>query len=68
MAKIVAPKAGHPLVGTWRDAAGDIGSSVQFTVHADGAIFEVTGLDTRDEKYSRYRTCAGMVACSVSTA
>jgi hypothetical protein len=48
MAKIVTPKAGHPLVGTWRDACGDIGSSVQFTVHAAGAIFEVTGLDTRD--------------------
>ena len=50
MAEIVTLKAGHPLVGTWRDAAGDIGSSVRFTVRAAGATFEVTGLDTSDRE------------------
>jgi hypothetical protein len=48
MAEIVTVKAVHPLVGTWRDAAGEIGSSVQFTVRAASATFEVAGVDTGD--------------------
>jgi hypothetical protein len=36
------------LVGTWRDADEDYGSSVQFTIRAAGAVFEVVGLDTYD--------------------
>jgi hypothetical protein len=48
MAEIVTFKTGHPLVGTWRDANRDYGTSVQFTIRAAGASFEVAGLDTGD--------------------
>jgi hypothetical protein len=53
MAEIVTLKSGHPLVGTWRDADEDYGTSIRFTVRGVGANFEVAGLDTHDgEKLS----------------
>ena len=48
MAEIVRLKSGHPLVGTWRDADEDHGSSVQITIRAAGADFEVSGVDASD--------------------
>jgi hypothetical protein len=48
MAEIVTLKTGHPLVGTWRDADEDYGTSIRFTVRAVGANFEVSGQDTHD--------------------
>jgi hypothetical protein len=44
---VVALNAGHPLVGTWRDADAD-GSAVRFVVRATGAAFDVRVVDTLD--------------------
>jgi hypothetical protein len=58
MAEIVTLTIGHPLVGTWRDADDDYGSTVQFTIRAAGATFEVAGLDTSDgEQLSISNVC-----------
>lgn len=48
MAEIVTLKPGHPLLGTWRDADDDYGSTIQFTIRTAGDTFEVDGLDTSD--------------------
>ena len=48
MAEIVTLKSGHPLIGTWRDADEDLGTSVQFTIRTAGSSFDVAGVDTRD--------------------
>lgn len=48
MAEIVTLKSGHPLVGTWKDADEDHGTSLQFTIRGLGANFDVSGLDTYD--------------------
>ena len=48
MAEIVTLKSGHPLVGTWKDGAEELGSSVEFTISSAGANFSVTGVDTSD--------------------
>lgn len=48
MADIVTLKSGHPLVGTWRDADEDLGTSVRFTIRAAGSTFAVAGVDTSD--------------------
>jgi hypothetical protein len=48
MAEIVTLKNGHPLIGTWHDAAEEGGSSVQFTIRPAGATFQVTAVDTCD--------------------
>ena len=48
MAEIITLTAGHPVVGTWRDADEHYGSRVQFTIHPAGATFEITALDNGD--------------------
>ena len=53
MAEIVRLKSGHPLVGTWRDAAVDVGTSVQFTVRPNGETFQVAGVDSGDGEVLR---------------
>jgi hypothetical protein len=50
MADIVRLKHAHPLVGTWRHADKDFGTSVQFTVLTAGEGFDVRGIDTADEE------------------
>ena len=48
MVEIITLKSGHLLIGTWRDADEDLGTSVQFTIRAAGSTFEVAGVDTSD--------------------
>ena len=48
MADMVSFKTGHPLVGTWRDANDEWGTSVRFTIRAVGASFGVAGEDSND--------------------
>ena len=48
MAEVVSLKTGHPLVGTWRDADDESGTSVRFTIRPAGQNFDVVGVDTSD--------------------
>jgi hypothetical protein len=48
MSEIVTFNGMHPLVGTWKDADENLGTSVQFTIGAAGSSFEVAGVDTSD--------------------